>query len=1111
MKRCVIFLLTAVMLLSLSAEVVMINSRELAVNVLSSDQQSTLLEMDLGSFQREAVTIEGEEYWRIGLAGENRTYEAGYPEIPRLTRGLAISNDGLMTVEIVSSEFVEFEMRIVPSRGLLSREIDPAGVPFVLGEQYNRDEFYPAAIINLGVPYIFRDVRGISLNIEPFQYNNVTGVLRVYTSVTVEVTNTGIDEVNVKAAQMDNYQSEFISLYAHQFLNWQEYAASLRYDQIPEDAGRMLIISYGDFMDEMAPFVDWKIQKGIPTTIVDVATIGNNSTNIQNYITSEYEAGDGLVWVMLIGDNSQVATKTYSGAGGDPQYTYLEGNDDYSEIFIGRFSAETAAQVETQVERSIYYERDVIEGDWMQKGIGIASSQGAGQGHYGEADYVHMGYIRDDLLDYGYLEVDEIYDTNGGNATMVSNALNEGRGIINYCGHGSNTTWVSTGFSNTHVDALTNDYMLPFISSIACVNGNFTGITCFAEAWMRATNGDAPTGAVAIFASSINQSWAPPMYAQDESIDLMCAEELNTLGGLWFNGVSYMIDESNDTAMANTWHIFGDPSLQVRSMTPEAMTIDHLPTAFIGLPTFAVTTDAPGAMYCLSYEGEIIDNGYADESGDFEIDMSNAPVMPADLTLTISAYNKITSVETLQLLPNDGPYLFLQTVILNSGGDDVIEAGEEVLISLCIENLGSDPSLNTIFTMEIDDEYITVTDGEEALGEIQSDETLDLQEIFSFNVSEEINFGHPFEMIITMSCDEDEWVTIHALASYAPPGLWINPGSFSYELVRGENGTQSMEISNYRDDPVIYSIRTEAVPGRSIEGTEITCDTHHFEPGQVVNWTFSLTNASTDDEWIEGVMINFPDGVEITAAADFWGGSGGPLEWDGVMGDGVEINWFGETPSGYGRLRDGETATCELEVAINQGFTGSLVMDWRINGDGYGLEPHDLFGDIVLDYPLSWIVLSEFEGELSYGEAAVIDVTVNTDDLEIGLHECEIVITDNRMETRIPVYVEVLEPISGDETEVSQATILKGNFPNPFNPETEIRFVKTTPGDVTLTIYNLKGQVVKEIQRENLGSGEHSILWQGDDSEGRTVSSGVYFYKFKDGDFTTSKKMVLMK
>jgi len=493
------------------------------------------------------------------------------------------------------------------------------------------------------------------------------------------------------------------------------------------------------------------------------------------------------------------------------------------------------------------------------------------------------------------------------------------------------------------------------------------------------------------------------------------------------------------------------------------------------------------------------------------IDMTNAPVMPADLDLTITAYNKIASEEVLQLLPNEGPYLLLHAIEIDSDGDEVIDAGETVNVSLNIENLGSDQATNTILTMTIEDQYITVTDGEENLGDVSSETLLDLEDIFSFEVSDEINFGHPFEMTITMTCDEDEWVEMHVLASYAPPGLWITPEDMSFDIVRGESDSSQLEISNYRAEPVYYTLRTEAISGRNIEGSMVECNTHHFEPGEIVEWVFSVTNNSADGEWIEGLMIGFPEGVNIVTVSDFIGGSGGPLEWDGVSGDGVDVNWFGETPSGYGRLRDGETATCEVGVEISSGFTGSLNMEWRLNGDGYGAEPHDLFGDIVLDYPLSWVVLSEIDGELGYGEAAIIDVTVNTEDMELGIHQCEIVITDNRQETRIPVTVNVTEANATDEAEISELVVLMGNYPNPFNPETEIRFLMQEAGDVDITIYNVRGQVVKTLSSMGLTAGEHSINWQGKDQSGRPVSSGVYFYKFSTSDYTTTKKMVLMK
>ncbi|MFA7056669.1 MAG: chitobiase/beta-hexosaminidase C-terminal domain-containing protein [Candidatus Cloacimonadales bacterium] len=90
-------------------------------------------------------------------------------------------------------------------------------------------------------------------------------------------------------------------------------------------------------------------------------------------------------------------------------------------------------------------------------------------------------------------------------------------------------------------------------------------------------------------------------------------------------------------------------------------------------------------------------------------------------------------------------------------------------------------------------------------------------------------------------------------------------------------------------------------------------------------------------------------------------------------------------------------------------------------------------------------------------------------------------------------------------------TGLTGNYPNPFNPETTISYNLRDAGQVTLDIYNLKGQLVKTLVNERQTAGAHSIVWNGKDEGNRSVSSGVYFYKMRNGKFSSTKKMILMK
>ena len=421
---------------------------------------------------------------------------------------------------------------------------------------------YPGPLATLGEPYILRDHRGIVVCVNPFQYNPVRRALRVYTAMTVEVVNLGPGLVNVLSdtAPSRELSLAFHQLYKHQFLN---YSLPQRYTPLDEQ-GDMLVICYDAWMSNVQPLVDHKNSMGIATTVVGVSTIGNTSTAIKNYIQSVYNSSD-LAFVLLVGDSAQVATPYASGGASDPSYALLAGSDHYPDILVGRFSAETAAQVDTQVERTVEYELlPAALQDWYWRGCGVASDEGAGIGDDGEADWQHMNNIRTDLLGYGYTSVDQIYAPSG-TATHVANAVNAGRGIINYCGHGGVTYWVTTGFSITNVNSLVNDNMLPFIISVACQNGNFSSSTCFAEAWLRATHNGEPTGAIGMYASSIDQDWAPPMCGQDEAVDLLVAEAYVSFGALCFAGSCQMMDEYgySGISMYDTWHVFGDPSVQV--------------------------------------------------------------------------------------------------------------------------------------------------------------------------------------------------------------------------------------------------------------------------------------------------------------------------------------------------------------------------------------------------------------------------------------------------------------------------------------------------------------------------------------------------------------------
>ena len=89
--------------------------------------------------------------------------------------------------------------------------------------------------------------------------------------------------------------------------------------------------------------------------------------------------------------------------------------------------------------------------------------------------------------------------------------------------------------------------------------------------------------------------------------------------------------------------------------------------------------------------------------------------------------------------------------------------------------------------------------------------------------------------------------------------------------------------------------------------------------------------------------------------------------------------------------------------------------------------------------------------------------------------------------------------------------ILNGNYPNPFNPTTTISFSLSSEQDIEFTIYNIKGQKIKTLYSGTADVGEHSVIWEGKDTNGKSVSTGIYFYKLKTGKKEISRKMLLLK
>lgn len=104
-----------------------------------------------------------------------------------------------------------------------------------------------------------------------------------------------------------------------------------------------------------------------------------------------------------------------------------------------------------------------------------------------------------------------------------------------------------------------------------------------------------------------------------------------------------------------------------------------------------------------------------------------------------------------------------------------------------------------------------------------------------------------------------------------------------------------------------------------------------------------------------------------------------------------------------------------------------------------------------------------------------------------------------------------LMPTSNENLTEIAATILKANYPNPFNPQTTIAYDLEESSKVRLDVYNLKGQLVRTLVAEQQLPGRYQILFDAKDSKGNSLSSGIYLYRFRAGDYSATRKMMLLE
>jgi hypothetical protein len=633
------------------------------LNVVRSDQGRTVIEVNLPGFWVSDHLVAGEAFQELTIPDQTTTMEIGKPAVPVIRTLVAIPGNARVEVSYQAGESVVLEgYRVYPFQ---EPQTDEQSADFAFDEEAYRSTLpYPGIIASVGDPAIWRHLRVVLLEIAPVSY--VAGRLEINPNPVIELSYHSGGKINLLDTQVEVVSERWARAYEQHVINYDHLNISVGE---PDSPGTVyLIITHPNFASAIQPLADWHHQEGMETEVVSITT--TNPSTIKNEIISRYNEGD-LEYVLLVGDVGYIPIYTWSGHLSDYWYSCITGGPDlYADVALGRLSAAAGYQVENQVDKILDYEKNPPLDSWLNKITLVAHKQDA------PGKYVAC---KEDIRNYMIPQPPWIVDTyyghlpSGTNANVAA-AINQGRNVVNYRGHGSTTAWTGWSYYNeswttSNVNALSNGSRTPIVFNIACQNHDIQS-SCLGEAWMNKY----PGGAVASLGAS-DPSYTTPNHDYDKVLfDWLCQMGLYRIGWISNAAATYVITYhgyyGEENAKMYLW--LGDPATEVWTDIPEDLNVSHPSTLPTGPSSFTVhVEDGSGgnvyqATVCLWKGDEVYLTGTTNISGD--VTFTPSPSTEGTMYVTASKHDYIpyegsaevtggVPIVSIELVPDHSPVI----------------------------------------------------------------------------------------------------------------------------------------------------------------------------------------------------------------------------------------------------------------------------------------------------------------------------------------------------------------------------------------------------------------------------------------------------------------------
>lgn len=819
-----------------------VSSAQTGAQLMSNTPEGVAINYSIGSMGYLNVDTKEGNFTELNIDGYAHTNVTGMPKLPLMRKIIRVPQGAVVVPRIrqeskttVSLAAAGIKTRILPRQESVAKCEDPTQLPFIINREfYNGAKYTTEPSVRIEEIGMMRGTRLVAVDYVPVQYNPASGQLEVITSAVVEIEFRGADWAATQQMYEKYYSSAFEPMLAQSVLNYEPSRISL--DRYPLG---YIIIAPSSYFATLQPFVDWKIKQGYNVNLVSTTETGTTTTAIKAYLQNIWNnattTNPAPSYLLLVGDTPQIPAWTGSTSGGhvtDLNYVRLQGTDYVPEMYFGRFSATTVAQVQAYVDKTLQYAMYTMpDPSYLSHTVLIAgvdsyyaSSHGNGQINYGKNNYFGESSAPN-WVPYGPYNIRNhmyYYPASGSADAQILADMSAGAGYVNYTAHGSETTWSDPTVTIGNINAMTNTNKYFVAVGNCCLTNAFNTAECFGEAFTRAPN----KGAVAYIGGTNSTYWdedywwavgyKPPVVGTGSpyipnrigAYDALfhynneAFEDWgSTLGAMTFMG-NMAVVASNSSRINYYWEIYsimGDPSLIPYMGIPLPNAAQYPAVLQMGVNTMQITAD-PFSYVAISKDGILHGVGLANASGALNLEFSPF-TSPGTAKLVMTRSLRQPLIADVQITASAGPYLLVNNMLVNDGNNSTPEAGETLYLDLVLNNVGTAVAQNVTVTLSTTSPYVNVINGTTTLASVQVNTPININNIFQIAISAGIPDQETVSFTIQMNdSSSNSWTGTRNITVNAPNLVFGNPVYFDPNnngmFEPGEMITVTINISN---------------------------------------------------------------------------------------------------------------------------------------------------------------------------------------------------------------------------------------------------------------------------------------------------------------------------